>query len=71
MSNFKNNYSFTDNLVVRFPVFPYKTAYTAREVEGYFKTSALFREAVFLASPAAKFITGVSLPVDGGNSIGF
>jgi NAD(P)-dependent dehydrogenase (short-subunit alcohol dehydrogenase family) len=27
--------------------------------------------ALFLVSDAAKFITGVILPVDGGNSIGF
>ena len=27
--------------------------------------------AVYLASPAAKFVTGVCLPVDGGASIGF
>ena len=27
--------------------------------------------AVYLASPAAKFVTGVILPVDGGVSIGF
>jgi gluconate 5-dehydrogenase len=27
--------------------------------------------AVYLASPAAKFVTGITLPVDGGVSIGF
>lgn len=34
-------------------------------------TSEIGWAAAFLASPAANFITGVTLPVDGGASIGF
>ncbi|GAB3994271.1 SDR family NAD(P)-dependent oxidoreductase [Spirosoma daeguense] len=35
------------------------------------KPSDIGWAAVFLASEAARYVTGVSLPVDGGNSIGF
>ena len=35
------------------------------------KPSDIGHAAVFLASEAARYVTGVSLPVDGGNSIGF
>lgn len=39
---------------------------------GYFgKPEDIGMAAVFLASEGAKYITGASLPVDGGNSIGF
>jgi NAD(P)-dependent dehydrogenase (short-subunit alcohol dehydrogenase family) len=39
---------------------------------GYFgKPEDIGWAAVYLSSDAAKYITGVSLPVDGGNSIGF
>jgi NAD(P)-dependent dehydrogenase (short-subunit alcohol dehydrogenase family) len=44
----------------------------ARTPMGKFgKTSDIGEAALFLVSGAAKYITGVVLPVDGGNSIGF
>lgn len=38
---------------------------------GFGQPSDIGLAAVFLASDAARFITGINLPVDGGNSIGF
>ncbi len=39
---------------------------------GYFgQPEDIGMAAVFLSSDEAKYITGASLPVDGGNSIGF
>ena len=44
----------------------------ARTPLGYMgKPADIGEAALFLASDAAKYITGVVLPVDGGNSIGF
>lgn len=44
----------------------------SRTPMGYLgETADIAAAAVFLASDAAKYITGVVLPVDGGNSIGF
>jgi NAD(P)-dependent dehydrogenase (short-subunit alcohol dehydrogenase family) len=44
----------------------------SRTPMGYLgETADIGEAALFLASDAAKYITGVSLPVDGGNSIGF
>ena len=44
----------------------------SRTPMGYLgETGDIGEAALFLASDAAKYITGVSLPVDGGNSIGF
>lgn len=49
-----------------------KNRAVGRTPMGYFgKPRDIGYAAVFLASDAAKYITGISLPVDGGNSIGF
>jgi NAD(P)-dependent dehydrogenase (short-subunit alcohol dehydrogenase family) len=43
-----------------------------RTPRGYFgKPEDIGWAAVYLASDAANYVTGVSIPVDGGNSIGF
>lgn len=49
-----------------------KAKVLSRTPMGYLgQTSDIGAAAVFLASDAAKYITGVVLPVDGGNAIGF
>jgi NAD(P)-dependent dehydrogenase (short-subunit alcohol dehydrogenase family) len=37
----------------------------------HFETEDIGQAALYLAGDAAKYVTGVVLPVDGGNSIGF
>jgi NAD(P)-dependent dehydrogenase (short-subunit alcohol dehydrogenase family) len=49
-----------------------KSKALGRTPMGYLgEPSDIGKAAVFLGSDAAKYITGVVLPVDGGNSIGF
>ncbi len=49
-----------------------KNKVLARTPMGYLgETADIGEAALFLASDAAKYITGVVLPVDGGNSVGF
>jgi gluconate 5-dehydrogenase len=40
-------------------------------MEGFGKPDDIGNAAVFLASPAARFVTGVVLPVDGGARMNF
>ncbi len=49
----------------------FQRAMSRTQMGRFGKPSEIGTVAVFLASDAASFVTGVSLPVDGGNSIGF